>query len=241
MNSLFYKCSSLKYLPEISKWDLNKVNNIDHIFSDCSSLNSLPDLSKWNTNNIIHMTSIFENCSSLKNLPDISNWKLNKVQDISNLFKGCSSLLAFPDISKWNINYLCNIHGLFYGCSSVISFPDITKWNISLFIKDSDIFDIHSFKSSEISNSIFNPIPINDESNNIHNIFKDGSSMSTSSLKSVKKDENNIKDSNISLKIKLPNLIDINLIYSFVSSLGIPKLTNDYIIRKEIFIKANFF
>ena len=232
MSYLFYECSSLEYLPDISKWKINKVENIDQIFSGCSSLEYLPDLSKWNTDNIIHMGNTFENCSSLKYLPDISNWNVNKVQDISYLFSECSSLLTIPDISKWNINYLCNIKGLFYGCTSVISFPDISKWKIYCFIKDDDIFD-SSLKSTEISYFLKS---LKNESNNENNNFENYFSL-TSLSSSLNSNKNNIQDlfmfknENFNILV-LKNFI--NNINSFISTFNFPKFTNAYDFNKEI-------
>ena len=40
-----------------------------------SSLKQLPDISKWSTNNLIDMAGLFYGCESLLSLPDISNWK----------------------------------------------------------------------------------------------------------------------------------------------------------------------
>ena len=39
---------------------------------ECSSLKSLPDISKWNINNAENMSGLFENCKLLISLPDIS-------------------------------------------------------------------------------------------------------------------------------------------------------------------------
>ena len=50
MDYLFYGCSSLKKLPDISKWETSSVKNINYLFYGCSSLKELPDISKWNTN-----------------------------------------------------------------------------------------------------------------------------------------------------------------------------------------------
>ena len=47
---MFFGCSSLLSLPDISKCDTSNVTNISGIFSNCSSLIILPDISKWNTN-----------------------------------------------------------------------------------------------------------------------------------------------------------------------------------------------
>ena len=45
------------------------------IFYRCSSLTKLPDISKWNTNNVTDMNDIFDGCSSLIKLSDILNMK----------------------------------------------------------------------------------------------------------------------------------------------------------------------
>ena len=49
MSYMFYKCSSLSSLPDISKWNTSSVTNMRYMFNGCSSLSSLPDISKWNT------------------------------------------------------------------------------------------------------------------------------------------------------------------------------------------------
>ena len=55
------------------------------LFYECSSLKSLPDISKWNTNNVIDMSGFFGECSSLKSIPDISKWKIKNVVNINNI------------------------------------------------------------------------------------------------------------------------------------------------------------
>ena len=90
MSGLFAGCSSLKYLPDISKWNIEKTKNISHMFLGCTSLIELPDISKWNTKNIKNMNSLFYNCTSLKKLPDISNWNINNVKNMPFLFFGCN-------------------------------------------------------------------------------------------------------------------------------------------------------
>ena len=102
MSFMFYGCSSLISLPDISKWNTNNVTNMSYMFNQCSSLSSLPDISKWHTNNVTNMNSMFNCCSSLISLPDISEWNTNNVNNMSHMFYRCSSLLSLPDISKWN-------------------------------------------------------------------------------------------------------------------------------------------
>ena len=52
MINIFYECSSLISLPDISKWKTNNVTDMSYMFYRCSRLSSLPDISKWKTNNV---------------------------------------------------------------------------------------------------------------------------------------------------------------------------------------------
>ena len=47
MSLMFYSCTSLKELPDISKWDTKNVTNMSDMFFGCKSLKELPDISKW--------------------------------------------------------------------------------------------------------------------------------------------------------------------------------------------------
>jgi len=51
---------------------IGSVTNISFLFYGCSSLSSLPDISKLNFNKITDMSNMFYGCSSLSSLPDIS-------------------------------------------------------------------------------------------------------------------------------------------------------------------------
>ena len=56
MSGIFSGCKLLLSLPDISKWNTNKVAYMSGIFSGCKLLSSLPDISKWNTHNVISMS-----------------------------------------------------------------------------------------------------------------------------------------------------------------------------------------
>ena len=51
---MFNYCNSLLSLPDISKWNVSNVNDMNEMFTDGSSLKSLPDISKWNTSKKIY-------------------------------------------------------------------------------------------------------------------------------------------------------------------------------------------
>ena len=63
MSGMFFNCSSLNNLPDISKWDTKNVTNISYMFCRCSSLNNLPDISKWDTKNVTNMSGMFSDCN----------------------------------------------------------------------------------------------------------------------------------------------------------------------------------
>ena len=43
MHAMFYECSSLISLPNISKWDTTKITDMSSLFGKCTSLITLPD------------------------------------------------------------------------------------------------------------------------------------------------------------------------------------------------------
>ena len=81
--------------------EYGSVVNIRWLFYGCSNLESLPDISKWNTINIIDAREICFGCQSLLKFPDISKWKLNNIQKMEDMFYSCSNLVSYPDITKW--------------------------------------------------------------------------------------------------------------------------------------------
>ena len=128
---MFYDCTKLYSLPDISKWNTSNVKDMSGIFSNCSSLSSLPDISKWNTSRVNNMSHMFYNCSSLTSLPDISKWNTSNVKDMSAMFRYCSSLSSLPNISKWKTSNVNNVSYMFSDCSSLSSLPYIAGWNTS--------------------------------------------------------------------------------------------------------------
>ena len=95
MKNICIKSKSIIYLPNIKY--------MGYMFRYCSSLKSLPDISKFDTKNVIYMFGMFEDCSSLLVLPDISKWNTDNVIDMKDMFFGCSSLLSLPEIGRAHV------------------------------------------------------------------------------------------------------------------------------------------
>ena len=89
-NGLFYGCSSLKSLSDISKWELTFCIDLCELFYGCSTLISLPDISKWNiffASGITNIDKIFDNCKNILLFPDISKWKVFEIISSKKIFK----------------------------------------------------------------------------------------------------------------------------------------------------------
>jgi len=186
----YFEMKEMKEKLEIKIIGINRINDLSYMFYDCSSLLSLDDISNLNTININDMSYIFNGCSSLKNLHDISNWNTSDVTNMNSMFAHCSSLLSLPDISNWNTSEVTSMNCMFANCSNLISLPDISKWNISKVNNISNIFkeclslksipNIFNFNNNKIINyeNAIEPIPIestkkiiNQIENNIYEIY----------------------------------------------------------------------
>ena len=62
---MFYGCSLLLSLPDISKWNTINVTEMNAMFSECLSLSSLPNISKWNINNVTNMNHMLSVCPNI--------------------------------------------------------------------------------------------------------------------------------------------------------------------------------
>ena len=106
---MFYKCSSLLNIDDISNWNTTNINDMSYMFYECSSLKNIPDISKWDTSKVTNMSNMFAKCSSLSLIPDISQWNMSNVNNISNMFKECNLLQTIPNIYNLNNNKIINI------------------------------------------------------------------------------------------------------------------------------------
>ena len=122
-----------KNIFEIKLRGLNNVTYMSHIFSDCSSLKELPDISKWKLTNVTNMSCMLSKCSSLKELTDISKWNTNNIKDMKGIFNQCTSLKGLPNIVKWTPKNNVKVDMIFEGCSSLIFIPDISKWDVNTY------------------------------------------------------------------------------------------------------------
>ena len=60
---MFFEYSSLTIVPDISKWDTNKVSAMNCLFT--AKLSSIPEIKNWNFRSLIKKNSIFKWCQSI--------------------------------------------------------------------------------------------------------------------------------------------------------------------------------
>ena len=61
---------------------VNNITNMNGIFYECSSLISIPDISQWNTNNIIYMGYALNMCVLFRPTGIIPIWNMNSGLDL---------------------------------------------------------------------------------------------------------------------------------------------------------------
>ena len=127
--SEYFKVEEINENIEIKIIGINRINDASYMFYKCSSLLNIDNLSKWNTSNINDMSYMSYECSSLKNISDISKWDTSKVKNMSNMFAKCSSLSLIHDISQWNMSNVNNIRNMFNECKLLQTIPNIYNLN----------------------------------------------------------------------------------------------------------------
>ena len=143
------------------------------VFSNCSSLKKLPDISKWNTGKCKDMSCMFENCISLIAMPNISKWDVHNVEKINKMFHKCSSLIFLPDIDNWNYKEIkADNDSLQFAYPSSSEKENINlsiETNKSLInsVNDSSTINIRVNNNTYINLFDFN----NEENNNINNEY----------------------------------------------------------------------
>ena len=111
MSCMFESCKQLIALPDIYKWNTEKVTLMSDLFCGCNMTN-VPDISKWDTRNVEHLDGIFF-FLKMSNLPDISKWNIKSLTNIKDMFSYSNKLKTIPDISEWNISKVTEFFNFF--------------------------------------------------------------------------------------------------------------------------------
>ena len=243
MKYMFKGCDSLISLPDISKWNISNVIDLEHMFCECNSILKLTDfyiLNIYINNNLFELTyKINKNKKSKTRI--LGNKYITKNKDkggilynkhefeLKEFFEEIDNNNNNKDIIKilLYLNKTCNdISYLFYECDSLISVKN------SL-VSEYYTIDNQSYENYEEFNSICNKSNVdlsnkNDKnnSNNSFNLYQD---LTQSSLKKLENKTTNFfsADKTIQSCFPLFELTDISFIFYGCKSLtSLPDISN---------------
>ena len=171
---MFNRCTKLKVVDNLKRFNTIKVKNMCGLFNGCKSLTNLSNLN-LNTQSVENTSIMFQGCELLdkidngfydaKSLKDVSGMFANcpklssikgiiyytseKLENVAAMFKNCKALTAPPDymFQKW---FWANVKGkeMFAGCDRFTSAP---KWLINMkFYKENNLDDL--FKDCNFTN-----------------------------------------------------------------------------------------
>lgn len=84
--------------PDISKWDVSNVENMNCMFWRCRNFNQ--DISKWDVSKVGDMSSMFYECENFNQ--DLSWWDVSNVKYMDYMFNGCKNFNQ--DLSEWDLS-----------------------------------------------------------------------------------------------------------------------------------------
>lgn len=99
--------SKLKYIGDLSNWDLSSLKSCRQMFMFSPNLTSIGSTKNWNISNVTDMTRLF-NCTPINGL-DMKNWDTSKCTNMYEAFGNFNSFGEYGEGISY-IKSLCPIH-----------------------------------------------------------------------------------------------------------------------------------
>lgn len=96
----FQSCVRLASVPKTLPSD---VTDTSYMFRNCAGASFNPDISNWDMSKVENMNSMFQNCYRDAFNPDVTNWNVSKVTNMTNMFRNCSGAAFNPDMKSWTL------------------------------------------------------------------------------------------------------------------------------------------
>ena len=90
--------------------ELNNFTDLSYMFYNCTSLMCLTDISNWNTRNVININFMLFNCLSLQNFPNLLKWDISNIKYQESIFNNISDIKLLEKVDLKNIENL-NLSG----------------------------------------------------------------------------------------------------------------------------------
>jgi surface protein len=130
-NAMFYQCTSLTTIGNVSSWDVSNINDMSYMFGE-STFND--NINSWDVSNVINMSDMF-NTNTVFN-QSLNSWNVSGVTDMSSMFYGTSSFNG--NITSWDTSSVTTMSGMFN--NSTIFNQNISGWDVSSVIDMGNMF-----------------------------------------------------------------------------------------------------
>ena len=127
MYQMFYGCTSLATLPDLSNIKTVGESGMDYMFYNCTSMATPPDLSKITSVGDYGMRSMFNGCKALTTPPDLSNMTTVGTYGMYQMFYNCTALTTGPVLSNITTVNNWGMADMFYGCTNLKTPPDLSN------------------------------------------------------------------------------------------------------------------
>ena len=127
--------SKFKGQLDISRWDVSKVTNMNHMFLGTSFDT---DLSSWDVSSVRDMGMMFDEATG--KITGLSRWDVGNVTNMHAMFAGTTNMNE--DLSSWNVSRVTNMKSMF---EKSIFNQDIGSWDVSSVKDMSSMFEGSKF------------------------------------------------------------------------------------------------
>ena len=124
INYLFFSCINLENLI-LPNRKLNKIVTMEHTFDNCTKIEII-DLTWINMNNVLNLNYAFANCKNLNSIKFTKDESINNVIIMNNTFANCISLTSL-NLSHIYTDKNVNLNQCFYNCNSL---KELDIWNM---------------------------------------------------------------------------------------------------------------
>ena len=188
--NMFNNLSNITFI-DLSKFDSQRITNMENMFLNCSSLTSInfgnirtslkipedsmarsssttalpSEKNGFNTSKVENMMAMFKDCISLDYL-NLKSFDISSVTNMKEMFSGCTKLKSV-DISKFNALSVIEMSRMFYNCIELLSL-NFRSFFISSSLNDTNSMFLDCKNLCYLNLSNFNTSKVVD----MNNMFK---------------------------------------------------------------------
>jgi hypothetical protein len=108
----FIGCKGLTSVPKTLP---DNVTSTRDMFQNCDGNGFNPDVSNWNVSKVENMSGMFYNCYGAAFNPDVSKWDVSSVPNIGYMFYNCYGAAFNPDMKSWTLKTSVTTTAMFDG------------------------------------------------------------------------------------------------------------------------------